>query len=380
MEGVLPLITHDQIVQKVRRLYARAVTSMLAGDTEFFPYQLAVDREPSRSISEAIREVAELRQNSKDTTGVGYRIEWKTRRSRSLGLNEFPEKIWIPSMEDLVGVVDKKREWRRLAQAANQLRGRLPQLRDWIPQNWRRLIEVETRLNELIDVVEYFQEHPRPNCFIRELPLAIPTKLIQTHASLLSEWLDACLPPFAIDFGVDRKWFAERYGLRDVREHLRVRWLDPALRDELGMRFEELSLPARSIDALPVTDCQVWIVENKVNWLTLPFEPRGVAFGGLGRGVTQLFHVGWLDRMPIRYWGDIDVEGFEILAMVRRRWPHARSQLMDLATIERFESLGTAGQGREPTIPDELTQDERAAMEYCIKHNLRIEQEHLPLS
>jgi hypothetical protein len=53
---------------------------------------------------------------------------------------------------------------------------------------------------------------------------------------------------------------------------------------------------------------------------------------------------------------------------------------MDLATIERFESLGTAGQGRKPTIPDELTQDERAAMEYCIKHNLRIEQEHLPLS
>lgn len=380
MERVLPMITHDQIVQKVRRLYAKAVTSLLAGDTEFFPYQLTVDREPSRSISEAIREVAELRQNSKDATGVGYQIEWKTRRSRSLGLNEFPEKIWLPSMEDLVGLVDKKREWKRLSQAVCDVRIRLPQLHDWIPGNWRRLLEVESRLDGLIAVVEYLQRNPRPDCFLRELPLAVPTKLVQQNASLLSEWLDTCLPPSAIDFGVDRKWFAKRYGLREVTEHLRVRWLDPTLSRELGLCFEELSLPARSLDALPVTECHVWIVENKVNWLTLPYQHRGVAFGGLGRGVTQLFTVGWLERMPIRYWGDIDVEGFEILAMVRQRWPQVRSQWMDLATIKRFESLGTVGQGRTPTIPEELTDDERAAMAYCIERNLRIEQEHLPLS
>ncbi len=46
--------------------------------------------------------------------------------------------------------------------------------------------------------------------------------------------------------------------------------------------------------ALPVQDCRVVIVENKVNLDKLPAMPRTLALGGLGYGIVRLFEIPWL--------------------------------------------------------------------------------------
>ena len=43
--------------------------------------------------------------------------------------------------------------------------------------------------------------------------------------------------------------------------------------------------------------------------------------------------VEWLHRCDVHYWGDIDTHGFAILDQLRARLPHAKSLLMDRATL-----------------------------------------------
>ena len=57
-----------------------------------------------------------------------------------------------------------------------------------------------------------------------------------------------------------------------------------------------------------------------------------VIFGG-GYAVDVLEPLGWLTGLDLVYWGDIDTHGFAILDRLRRRFPHARSMLMDRGTL-----------------------------------------------
>ncbi len=169
--------------------------------------------------------------------------------------------------------------------------------------------------------------------------MAISTKLIEQNTGLLSVWLDQLLPADAIDFGFERQQFVGRYGFRSVDDQLWLRILDQDLLAELHCPGSELALPRATLAGLPVRDVEVVIVENKINLLTLPPRRRTLALGGLGRAVSQLYRVDWLNTLPINYFGDIDVEGLQMLAHVRNNWPQTRSWMMDLATLEEFREL-----------------------------------------
>src|SRR5205823_6364051 len=170
--------------------------------------------------------------------------------------------------------------------------------------------------------------------FARELPIPVDTKFIERHQALLQEWLDILLPPSAIR--ADETQFELRYGLRYVEPHLYVRLLDPCLKSELGLPCSELSLPLHTLARLEVRDAAAFVVENKVNLLTLPLIPRCIGFGALGRAVTLLRHVPWLGSTSLFYWGDLDVEGFEILSSLRALHPRTHSFMMDEDAIERW--------------------------------------------
>lgn len=129
---------------------------------------------------------------------------------------------------------------------------------------------------------------------------------------------------------------------------------------------------------LPVHDVRVFIVENKVNLLTLPATPRGLAIGGLGYGATDLRYVEWLATVPVYYWGDLDVEGFQILSSLGRLFPRIESLLMDDSTLDRWSRPFGHSQGICPLEPLFLKEPELAAFHRCRDQNLRLEQEHVP--
>lgn len=170
-------------------------------------------------------------------------------------------------------------------------------------------------------------------------------------------------------------------GLRYVEPHLLVRFLDNALCRELGLPCEVVSVPLDTLASWHVHSAFVVIVENKVNLMTLPRRSRGIALGGLGNGAGLFRYLPWLHTNRLVYWGDMDVEGFEILSRVRTLFPNARSALMSPATLLECFGLTGPGTGREPSstmTPPLLSPDEVTAFKLCLTENLRLEQERIP--
>lgn len=176
----------------------------------------------------------------------------------------------------------------------------------------------------------------------------------------------------------DEDHFERRFGLRYAEPQLLVRFLDPVLQTELGFPCDVLSLPLKTLSDMPVQEARIIIVENKVNLLTLPQLRRHIGLGGLGHAISLLRYAQFMARLPVTYWGDLDVEGFEILSNLRSFCPHARSLWMDHSAANLWQNLKVTGSGRQPVRPAHLTDAETAAFDMCRRENLRIEQERLP--
>ena len=374
------MITPEEIREKADRLYPKVIAAWLAGEQNFFPRSIPANTETSKIHIEAIQEVQRLQLGSKQQRGFGYSINWQARKSRTHGEQKFPEAIFVDSLDDLLRLTGKLTEFRRLERCVAAVRNRLPALHEWGNRHWKRLIAVDSILEELIQVVEYLLQHPRPGCFPRELPLAISTKVVEQNQLLLSEWFDLALPESSIRWEYTRGQFAERYGFKSRREHFLIRLLDENLLDELRFPGLELSLPLETIASLPVHNVTVVIVENKTNLLTLPKSDRTIAIGGLGHGISQFFEVLWFEKNAIRYWGDLDTDGFLILAALRHRFPHVQSLMMDQKTLDDFPSMVTRGNGQTPEAPDEILEMERLVFRKIRDNNWRLEQEHIPQS
>lgn len=370
------MISPDEIRQKAANLYPAFVQAWLGGQS-FFPCVIRGNKsltvgDPSGSISA----VQMLRDHSKAVTGVGYTVEWVERASRGHGRNAFPRRITVESEEDFLTLIGRQGDFRRFTQAVEVIRSSLPELNSWIASHVTKLTEIADSVKGLVTVTKYLQAHPRPGVFPRELPVAVPTKFIEWHQAVLREWMDLALPPASID--ASETQFARRYGLRHVQPHLFVRVLDHELMAKLRWPFDELSLPIDRLEGLNFSGVKVFIVENRVNALTLPKTASSIVLGGLGDGVIILRRLPWLSNCEVIYWGDLDAEGFEALSSLRSFVPNAETMLMDSETLQSWHNLVSKGTGHRIAKPLFLTSDEAVAYRECCEGNLRIEQERIP--
>jgi len=388
------MITPAELKTKAGNLYPKYVKSWLVdqkmpdgggherpsyGSSDFFPKRIPANLKIPANHASAALAVQQLREKSKSACGSGYSVEWQSQKRRDHGLNEYPVAIFVETESDLLELAGKRSEFSELQKSVKNLRSRLPRLEDWLVEstNWKQLVGAKNQLDDLILVTEYFLQHPRPNCFARELPLQVSTKLVEENRKLISQWLDRLLPPEHIDVRYSQAEFEPRYGLKAVRHHLMLRFLDDSVRQEVGLQFNELSLPVDSLDRLPITNVRVFIVENKVNLLTLPSHSRGIALGGLGRAVSLLREVSWLAQESIFYWGDFDVEGFEMLSQIRSIFPQTKSLLMDQQTFEDFSHLAIQWPNRLRSTPHFLTSAEEKLFQHLLSNKLRLEQERI---
>lgn len=371
------MVQPEDIHRKAHRIYAEFLRAWVADNgISFFPRLVPTERNLNDDIAEAIRSVRALRDGSKEVVGYGYTVEWRDVNSRMLGRNWFPQRIIFETRDDLLRLIGRQREFERFSDAVDRLRGEFPALQQWITSNVRTLVAAADQLDGLLAVLRYFVGHPRPDCFARELPLDVDTKFVERNQNLLQQWFDLVLAPHAIR--ADETHFERRYGLRYVEPLVFVRFLDAEVQREMAFPCPVLSLPLHALGQLPAANMRVLIVENKVNLLTVPPLARTIAFGGMGNGVTLLGNALWLAQTPITYWGDVDVEGFEILSRLRAYFPHTRSILMDETALRRWRHLTGVGTGRNREMPPHLTSDESAAFSACSAGNLRLEQERIP--
>ena len=370
------LLNPEEIKARTLRQYPKFLSAWLAGE-EIFPLYIRGIGVPDDSLSVAQQQVQTLKSGSKECVGFGYTIEWQERNSRRHGRNQFPDRVVFETREDFLRFIGHQREFSRYTNAVDSIRRRLPQLESWLQSNRATLMANVHAIEGLIDVVEYLRQHPRPGLFAREIPLSVDTKFIAQNTAILEQWLNIVLPPETIR--ADERHFERRFGLRYAEPQLLLRFLDPAVKQDFGSPWRECSVPLHALADSPINASSVIIVENKVNLLTFPPRPGAIAIGGLGNAIVALTYVPWLADRALWYWGDLDVEGFEILSRLRIRFPQTRSFLMDASTVHRWkDSLAVPGSMRQPTVPPLLTEPETIAFNLCAADNLRIEQERIP--
>lgn len=370
------MIRPEDIQRKATSLYRPFQLAWL-DDQPFFPRVIPCDKTLDSNLAVASESVQQLRNGSKERIGFGYTVEWEDRNSRTHGRNRFPRQILFETQDDFLGLIGKEREFAQFARSVSELRKRYPQLAPWVRAHPAEVVDSAAELDGQLQVLDFLVAHPWPQLFARELPLPLDTKFVERNRGILRSWLDLVLPPHAIR--ADEEHFDRRFGLRYVEPLISVRFLDEAVRQRANLPWSECAIPLHSLASHPIAAESVLIVENKINLLTLPPIAGAIALGGLGNSVSDLRYVTWLSQLAVWYWGDIDVDGFEILSRLRTVFPNVRSLFMDQKSLIALRpTVRGVGNGRLGSLGMNLLPEEAAAFQVCSGSNLRIEQERIP--
>lgn len=294
-------------------------------------------------------------------------VRWEERRWPSLGRQLLPVAVTIEGADAIVAAAGETRRWLALQQRRAQLQAlddgpQWPAVLSDTFRYWNALTDND--FDRLVAVVCWLHQNPDSGLLIRQLPIpGVDTKWLGAHR--------AAVTALVVPLGVP-----EHLGLRE-RELLRaVVIADPALRQGLPRIF---TAPDRESAGLDLAASQVLVVENLQTLEALPDVPGTVAVFGWGDHSIAVAKFPWVQNAPrVIYWGDLDPDGFDILARFRAECP-CESLLMDHAALERWRDLAVPHAANGSVDVAWLTAGERAALDVLRRDGLRLEQERIPI-
>ena len=375
------MIKPDEIKEMALKWWQPLLISCI-NDTAFFPKQIdRIGKVKSGEITSRFEvlqnEIEVLYRQSKNNIGVGYLVKTADKNFRRSGAHQLPDAIEFETLQDYLQCTGKKKEWQRFQETLKLITGQIPQLKEWAIANPVLLCSFLTDWISVLKVCTYFLENPRPELYIRQLPVAVHTKFIEENSYLLQSILDFLIPAHIRNTG--QKRFAERYYLKHDEPLIRVRILDENLCTANGIM--DVSIRLSDFENTEWNGTNIIITENKMNFLTLPNIHSSIAiWSGGGFNVSYLKNVQWLNTKSIFYWGDVDEHGFQILHQIRSYFPQTKSVMMDIATYEKFHDLAGAGEKNIVAMLENLTEEE-ASLYQLLKMSIvknRLEQEKIP--
>lgn len=368
------MITPNEIKQKAERKYIPFLRAVLQ-EEPFFPWTIPVGKLPDDYLK--IKDAVEkLQKGSKERVGYGYRVELSPQKTtRRYGTQSFPCRIVIEEKTDYLKFIKKEKEFATFKEAVALIRSEVPQLNSWLNQNPQKIIEYSGKWAELLRVCLYFQAHPKPGLYIRELPINVHTKFIEEHKGILSQLLEAVLPDNVIQKAESD--FEKRFSLRSDEPLIRVRILDESLRAKYTLPFSDFSTPVSQFESLNLQGHRFIITENKMNFLTLPALSDSFALFGGGFNISILKNINWLASCPLLYWGDLDAHGFIILSQLRSYFPQTISVMMDEETFGAFKEFSVTGTVCSIEKLPYLTLEEHDLFTRLSKQTIRLEQERI---
>ncbi|UCA61337.1 DUF2220 family protein [Chryseobacterium rhizoplanae] len=322
------------------------------------------------------KEIEELYRYSKNQTGKGYLVQTAGRNFRRTGSHDLPDIIIFESFEDYLHFTGYQKDWTVFLKHYDMVISKIPVLKDWTLQHCLWLTDRHINWEDVLKVCRYFIEIPRPNLYLRQLPIEIHTKFIEENNTLIQSLLDFLIRDHVRS--VQQKRFAERFFLRYDEPLIRLRFLDENPNPDF--KFRDISIPLSDFETLELPVENILITENKMNFLTLPLLGSTVAiWSGGGFNISFLKNAVWLSEKKIRYWGDIDEHGFQILHQLRSYHPHAQSIMMDRTTFETFQNYAVSGARNKSQNLNLLSKVENDLFQYlkALEKN-RLEQEKIP--
>ncbi|MBZ0098499.1 MAG: hypothetical protein K8F30_05415 [Taibaiella sp.] len=371
------MITPEEIVKRAERKFYTVLREWLS-DVGFTPIEFPVGT-LSKNLVERRQQIDRLRDYSKDYTDRGYSLEWDTLNTLALGKQTVPRCVVILDLEDYLTLTRKRTIFDHFVVDVYKIRQKFPALESWLHARPQNVIENHGKWDDLLVVCDYFVQNPRPNVYIRELPIPVHTKFIEHNQRILRDLLEQLLPLDIIN--QEASDFNRKFGLKDKPSLVRLRLLEEQLDWQYGIRVDDLSLPADQVAHLlshHIKPKRVIIVENLINFLTLPKLPNSVGVFGGGFAVHLLRDMNWLANCEVIYWGDMDAHGFEILSDLRRLFPHTQSLMMDQVTFDLYSEYIVRGTSTRSERFEYLTSAETQLAQIIVEQGLRLEQEHIP--
>ena len=299
--------------------------SAFAEPRDWEPLSVAVRGPTTAEIPVRLAEVQQWAAEWARTAQGPVRVEYKQVGGRQLGANLIPCRAWIDGYDQAWDLLGVRAEVRRFGSLADATAGRCPRCVPWLARRPMQALKLADQWDGLLATVRWIDKHQSPGMYLRQVDVpGVDTKFIERHTGVLAELLDLQLAPDRIDAGAAD--FARRYRFRRKPDYVRFRLPGSGGFSELSVRAEELTEP-------PAVLSRVYVVENEVTYLAFPLPAAAAVIFGGGYAVDVLAPLGWLTGLDLVYWGDIDTHGFAILNRLRRRFGHARSLLMDRATL-----------------------------------------------
>jgi hypothetical protein len=372
------MISPVQIKNKAQRKYLSFLQSLIE-DLPFSRIEIRGDKSYTKSsLQDFEKEILSIISQSKAKRGHGYTLEFQQVKTKHLGTQDLPSAIYFDTEKDFLKYLGKETEVVHFKQDYLNIIEGFPELKDWMVKNPSKIIHNQSHWEGILKVCNYFKKKPQPNQYIRELPIQVHTKFVERHQSIIKDLLDILISEFT---NRNERQFEKRFNLKFSEPQVRFKILDKEISKNHFQGLDDIAIPISQFESLELPISRVLVVENKTTLyttLTLPNMYKTIAIFGSGYSVSNLNNVSWLTNVELLYWGDIDVQGFEILSQFRGYFPNTKSILMDEETFREFFE-NDAGVVSGVSAKLNLTISENTLYQLLRTNNWRLEQEKIPL-
>ena len=303
-------------------------------------------------------------------------VIWIERHWRSLGVQTVPQKIILNELEDVVSWIGENETWSRVVERYKTMVQQWPTLTDALPKYYSVLADYnDTNFHRITRMLSWICANPNSRLYPRQIPVAgIDSKWLESHKGLVCELV-------SVIQGTADHDFYKICGLKSQPQLIRMRILDPEIRNQLG-GFGDICTPLEEIANLGIKPTYVFIIENLQTGLAFEDLSGSIVIMALGYGVDVLGRIPWLHHARCIYWGDIDTHGFAILNRARTYLPYMKTMLMDEQTLLIHRDLWVQEKEQSTLSELPLLTNEEQKLFLSLKNNtlgqqVRLEQERI---
>jgi hypothetical protein len=334
------MLNSKEIKDKAERSYKDFLLSVLKREI-FFPFHIKGNKgNANLPLQDLYPALKHLIDNSKEKLGYGYSLTYKEVNTRHSGIITMPDAIFFENPQDYLKFMDKEQAFTAFRKAVDLTRRQTPSLLKWIEDNVLKCQKNAEDWADILKIVQYFIEKPKPNCYWRQLPVAADLSAVEAYQPIIAELLEAVLPPQY--FNQNEPDFAPRFGLLYDEPSLRIRFLD---KNQIQPLFgEDISLPISTWANWQVENYEnIYFITDKNVFLSFPNTPLPTT-SGCAISIAVLWEhsldilpkIAWFQSKNCYFIGDISSKGFEQLSEMRSILRGIKPLMMDKTTFEAF--------------------------------------------
>ncbi|HHB51461.1 MAG TPA: hypothetical protein ENK75_00210, partial [Saprospiraceae bacterium] len=261
------MISPVEIKQKAERKFVDYLRSIIS-EENIFPLNIRSNKSVGNSLAEYKKNVDKIISESKLNKNYGYSIDFENRKTKTLGTQRFPVNIYFETEKDYIKFINKEKEANCFKIEYKNILKEFTELKEWIIKYPQKIVNNCTVWKDILKVCKYFKTNPKPNLYIRELPIKVHTKFIERNKGLIKELLDLIISEH---INPNETKFEKRFNLKYSEPLVRIRILDEEISRKHFLGLSDLSIPISQFISLDFINInRIYVVENEMNLLTFP--------------------------------------------------------------------------------------------------------------